>query len=93
MTVIISVDADGEQLWKGTFKKDTLSYIERGAFGINEGIPRLLQLFDDLNIKTTWFIPGMTAVNHPKSIKNVFDQGHEIAYHSMNHRSHTVFSQ
>ena len=42
----------------------TPSYISRGEFGII-GAERLLKLLSKYNIKSTWFIPGLTIKNYP----------------------------
>ena len=47
---------------------------------------RLLDLFAQKNIKATFFILGWVAEAFPQLIKDIADQGHEIASHGMNHR-------
>jgi len=47
---------------------------------------RLLQLFDDANIKITFFILGWVAERHPELVKRIQAQGHEIASHGYSHR-------
>lgn len=47
---------------------------------------RLLQLFDDANIKITFFILGWVAQQHPELVKTIRAQGHEIASHGYSHQ-------
>ena len=47
---------------------------------------RLLQLFDDANIKITFFILGWVAERHPELVKTIHAQGHEIASHGYSHQ-------
>lgn len=47
---------------------------------------RLLQLFDDSNIKITFFILGWVAEHYPELVKTIRDQGHEIASHGYSHQ-------
>jgi polysaccharide deacetylase family protein (PEP-CTERM system associated) len=46
----------------------------------------LLDLFAQKKIKATFFILGWVAQAFPQLIKDIADQGHEIASHGMNHR-------
>jgi len=47
---------------------------------------RLLDLFAQKEIKATFFILGWVAEAFPQLIKDIAEQGHEIASHGMNHR-------
>ena len=47
---------------------------------------KLLQLFDDKNIKITFFILGWVAERYPELVKTIRAQGHEIASHGSSHR-------
>lgn len=47
---------------------------------------KLLQLFDDANIKITFFILGWVAERYPELVKTIRAQGHEIASHGYSHQ-------
>lgn len=47
---------------------------------------RLLQLFDDANIKITFFVLGWVAEQYPELVKAIRAQGHEIASHGFSHQ-------
>lgn len=47
---------------------------------------RLLQLFDDANIKITFFILGWVAERYPQLVQKIRAQGHEIASHGYSHQ-------
>lgn len=64
----------------------TASWISRGEFGPRVGAPRLLALFKQYGIRTTWFVPGHTIETFPDAVKAVVDAGHEIAHHGWTHR-------
>jgi hypothetical protein len=55
--------------------------ISRGVFGATVGIDRLLKLFDNYDIKATWFTPAHTADSFPKQIRKIVEKGHEIGLH------------
>lgn len=47
---------------------------------------KLLQLFDDSQIKITFFILGWVAERYPELVKTIRAQGHEIASHGYSHQ-------
>lgn len=53
---------------------------------------KLLDLFSRHNTKATFFILGWVAQAFPELIKEIADQGHEVASHGSNHRRATTQS-
>jgi polysaccharide deacetylase family protein (PEP-CTERM system associated) len=53
---------------------------------IRTSLPRTLQLLQDNNTKATFFILGHIARRHPQIVREIADQGHEIASHGYAHR-------
>jgi peptidoglycan/xylan/chitin deacetylase (PgdA/CDA1 family) len=51
------------------------------AYTYNEGIPRLLELFDRHAIKATSHVLGAVADSHPDVARDIMRRGHEIAAH------------
>jgi len=47
---------------------------------------RLLELFDETGIKATFFVLGWVAEHYPALIREIQQQGHEIASHGYSHR-------
>lgn len=47
---------------------------------------KLLQLFDDANIRITFFILGWVAERYPDLVRRIHAQGHEIASHGYSHQ-------
>ncbi len=50
-------------------------------YGMNEGVPRLLNLFDKHNIKVSSFMIGEAVDQHPTLAAEVARRGHECAAH------------
>ena len=50
-------------------------------------IPRILDLLDDHGVKSTFFVVGINAANHPDVMKMIVDRGHEIGCHGWKHES------
>jgi peptidoglycan/xylan/chitin deacetylase (PgdA/CDA1 family) len=49
------------------------------------GARRVLDLLDRFDIKSTFLVPGHTALAYPNLIKEIRDRGHEFAYHGWMH--------
>ncbi len=59
---------------------------EKWPSRVEANTDRLLQLFDDVGIKITFFILGWVAERHPELVKRIHAQGHEIASHGYSHQ-------
>lgn len=82
------VDVDAVAGWLGSYGgEDSPDDISRGMFAGEVGSPRLLDLFDKLGIKTTWFIPGHSAETFPEQMADVARRGHEIGIHGYTHEN------
>ena len=51
----------------------------------NEYIPKMLKIFEDNNIKITFFVTGRWAEKHGEILKSIYEAGHEIGNHGYNH--------
>lgn len=85
VAVSLTFDFDAESAWLGSFKVDRPSALSRGAYGANEGVPRILRLLAKYGLPATFFIPGDTADRHPEVTKTIVDAGHEIGHHGYLH--------
>jgi peptidoglycan-N-acetylglucosamine deacetylase len=82
------VDVDAVAGWLGSYGgEDSPDDISRGMFAGEVGSPRLLKLFKQHHVQTTWFIPGHSAETFPDQMKAVADAGHEIGVHGYTHEN------
>jgi len=82
------VDVDAVAGWLGSYGgEDSPDDISRGMFAGEVGSPRLLDLFDKMGLKTTWFIPGHSVETFPEQMKSVAARGHEIGIHGYSHEN------
>jgi peptidoglycan/xylan/chitin deacetylase (PgdA/CDA1 family) len=82
------VDVDAVAGWLGSYGgEDSPDDISRGMFAGEVGSIRLLDLFDKMGIKTTWFIPGHSAETFPEQMAEVAKRGHEIGIHGYSHEN------
>jgi peptidoglycan-N-acetylglucosamine deacetylase len=72
-----------------TLSTGTIDYeiISRGEYGAIDGLPRLLRLLDRQQIPASFFIPAVSAILHPRVIKDIQSakQQHEIGIHGWIH--------
>ena len=86
--VAYGVDVDAVAGWLGSYGgEDSPDDISRGLFSGEVGTPRLLQLFERYNLKTSWFVPGHSIETFPEQIRMVADAGHEIGAHGYSHEN------
>ncbi|WP_394181892.1 MULTISPECIES: polysaccharide deacetylase family protein [Marinomonas] len=84
----IGVDVDAVAGWLGSYGgEDSPDDISRGLFAGEVGAPRLLKLFKEQELRTTWFIPGHSVETFPEQMKAVVQAGHEIGIHGYSHEN------
>ena len=82
------VDLDAVGGWLGSYGgEDSPDDISRGMFAGEVGTPRLLKLFERLDIRTSWFIPGHSIETFPDECRMIVEQGHEIGMHGYSHEN------
>ncbi|MCP2623130.1 polysaccharide deacetylase family protein [Mycolicibacterium smegmatis] len=86
-TLTFDVDAETPVLAEGRHHADNLMTMSHQAYGPEVGVPRILDLLDDLGVGATFFIPGWVAEHRPHLAASVVERGHEVAHHSYSHRS------
>ena len=86
--VLVGVDVDAVAGWLGSYGGgDSPSDIQRGMFAGEVGSPRLLQLLEREQIRSTWFIPGHSLETFPEQMAAVAAAGHEIGAHGYTHEN------
>ena len=84
LTFCLTIGMDALSLWVTSFKSTNASMISRGEMDIT-GTRRVLELMDRYGIKSTFLVPGHTALAYPDLIRHIVAQGHELAYHGWMH--------
>lgn len=59
---------------------------------VGDNTHRLIDLFNENNVKATFFTLGWVAKHCPDVVKRITDEGHELASHGSNHRRNTTMS-
>ncbi len=91
-TVALNYGFDTVATWVHGFDSpDKPSRISRGLFGVDVGLPRILDLHDRLDIPGTFFTPGYNVESFPEETGEIVDRGHEIQCHGWKHQSALTF--
>jgi peptidoglycan/xylan/chitin deacetylase (PgdA/CDA1 family) len=88
-TLTFDVDAETPILAAGRRYADHLMTMSHQSYGPDVGVPRILDLLDELGVPATFFVPGWVAEHRPGLAKSIIERGHEVAHHSYSHRSPT----
>jgi len=60
---------------------------------LQEGMPLLLDLYDRLGVKATFFFTGEIAQRFPRIVNMVIPGGHEVASHGYSHEDEAAFDK
>jgi peptidoglycan/xylan/chitin deacetylase (PgdA/CDA1 family) len=62
-----------------------------GEYVLNQGMPRLLDLYDKYGVKATFFYTGHIARLYPDVVKMACNRGHEVGSHGLTHEVSQAF--
>ena len=79
------VDAESVALVADPSSASRMSVMTHQAYGPLTGVRRLLRMLDRVGVRSTFFVPGYTAVRHPGVVRDIVAAGHEIAHHGWLH--------
>jgi len=60
--------------------------------GVEQGLPRILDLLDRLGIKATFFVTGNVALRYPDLVEEIVKRGHELGSHGFAHIRYDLVS-
>jgi len=82
--IVLSIDLE---LFSDTFAFQKLNTVWASGENGETGVIKLLELFRQHNITTTFFVVARHAKSHKHLLQQVKENGHEIASHTLTHRS------
>ena len=85
-TLTFDVDAEAPLLAEDPGLARHPGLMSHQRFGPEVGVPRILELLARLDVRATFFVPGVTAERHPHTVEAILEAGHEVAHHSYAHR-------
>jgi peptidoglycan/xylan/chitin deacetylase (PgdA/CDA1 family) len=86
--VSLSFDADHETIPLRDADQSPMR-ISQGQYGNRQGVPRIRALLRRHGIKASFFYPAVSALLHPREVREVAEEGHEIGIHSWIHEANT----
>ncbi len=81
-------DEDGETVAFGYDRDNAsrrLSLQSEATYGPEVGLPRILDLLEEHDVRATFFVPGYTAERHQDAVREMVNRGHEVAHHGYLH--------
>jgi peptidoglycan/xylan/chitin deacetylase (PgdA/CDA1 family) len=79
------VDAESAILAADVRYARRLTTMSHQAFGPKVGVPRILRLLERHGVRSTFFVPGLTADRYPAMVEAIAAAGHEVGHHSYSH--------
>jgi peptidoglycan/xylan/chitin deacetylase (PgdA/CDA1 family) len=85
--VCLTFDFDAESLWlaREPANADRLATHSQGRYGAKVGVPKILELLRQEDLKGTFFTPGWTVDAHPAKVEMILKDGHELGHHGYVH--------
>lgn len=85
--VLFTFDLDGETLWtsRNPDNWNRPGNLAQGSYGPKIAVPKILNVFEKHDVKSTFFIPGWIIEKYTDVVKGIFSEGHEIGYHGYLH--------
>lgn len=84
-TCFLTNDVETTSIVNGGLREET------GIKVWKEGLPALLDLYDEFGVRATFFYIANFAKEYPEIIRMVQSRGHEIACHGLTHRHDMAF--
>ena len=72
-------DVETTSIWLNTLRDET------GLKVLQEGMPILLNIYNEFNIKSTFYFTGYIAKLFPDVVKMIIKDGHEVGSHGKSH--------
>jgi len=85
--VLVTNDVETTSILNHKLRDKTADYL------VSQGMPRLLDLYEKYNVRTTFFFTGHVARLRPELVKMACDQGHEIGSHGLVHTVANAFDR
>jgi peptidoglycan-N-acetylglucosamine deacetylase len=87
VAVLLATHFDAETLW---ISRDETNWerpgtLSMGTYGGKVGVPKLLEVFREFGVKSTFFTPGWTAEKYRDRMEAILKDGHEVGHHGYLH--------
>lgn len=86
--VVFTWDMDADSILHLAHPNDADTRISTNSmlrYGPQIGVPRIVELCRDMDVKHTFFVPGWCAEQYPDAVELMVGDGHEVALHGYLH--------
>jgi peptidoglycan/xylan/chitin deacetylase (PgdA/CDA1 family) len=87
---LFTFDVDTEVSWVFKQSNDPIA-LSMGQYEPKVGVPMLLNLLDQYEIKSTFFVPGWVAEKYTPMVDDILKRGHDIEHHGYLHEPPSTF--
>ena len=86
-TIVNAMTVDVEDYFQVSAFDDVVDRAdwERMESRVERNTRRLLDLFDEFDVRATFFVLGWIGERHPSLVREIHDRGHEVASHGYGH--------
>jgi peptidoglycan/xylan/chitin deacetylase (PgdA/CDA1 family) len=67
--------------------------LAQGEYSARVGVPRIMSLLAEFDVRATFFIPAVAALLHPGEAKRYVDAGHEVGVHGWIHERNALLQR
>lgn len=87
IAVMLTFDFDAETLWLSRDPDNARrpGVLSQGAYGGKTGVPKILELLREEDLKATFFVPGWTAEKYVDRMEAIVAGGNEVGHHGYLH--------
>jgi peptidoglycan/xylan/chitin deacetylase (PgdA/CDA1 family) len=85
---MLGFDVDGETLWTARDPSNVARPVtlSQGRYGPEVAMPRILDFLKRLDLRITFFVPGLVIERYPDLMRRILAEGHELAHHGYSHK-------
>jgi len=87
---LFTFDVDTEVSWVFRDIDDPIA-LSMGRYEPRVGVPLLLNLLDEFDIKSTFFVPGWVAERNVPMVEQILKRGHDVEHHGYFHEPPRTF--
>lgn len=88
---VITVSTDPQPIRKGNSSRNVSLMVN--VYWGTEYIDSMLNIFEQNNVKTTFFVGGCWVAKNEEVLKKIYQKGHEIGNHGYYHKDHKLISE
>ena len=85
--VMLTFDFDAETNWISRDRQNTRrpGVLSQGTYGARVGVPKILELLREEDLRATFFVPGWVAEHRTERAEAIVAAGHEVGHHGYLH--------